>query len=145
MTKTFDVELRVVDINEPPTLASAPTLSIDENLPSGTYLYTIEIWDDFDQQYTFVIVDGDEMDLTGVQYLTVNYTTGQLYIDTSPDFEAFSEPVFPLLVNVTDNDPDNPKWAVLSIEITIVDCECNWVGSSSSPWLMASLGVSCSE
>jgi parallel beta-helix repeat protein len=96
------VTVTLLNVNEPPVVNNQ-TFSIPELTTNGTFVGTIVATDpDAGQTKTFTITSGN----TG-SALSVNATTGAITVATSSALNFLVNPVFNLIVQVTDNGTGN--------------------------------------
>ncbi|MDB9861840.1 cadherin domain-containing protein [Litorivicinus sp.] len=112
LTESHDISLNITDVNESPVFASSvDTVSVDENSPRSTVIYSA-FASDVDEDSLSYSISG-----TDSSYLSINASTGTVKLRASPNYEAKDQYQF----TVTASDGSLTDTVDVTLNITDVN------------------------
>ncbi|XP_053317774.1 protocadherin alpha-6-like isoform X5 [Spea bombifrons] len=125
VTKSIQVEISDVNDNNPTFFKSSDTISIIENNPPGSHLYTASAYDSDINQNSFITYSLIDSTTNGVPvslYISVNPDNGKIFALVSFDHEQVTH--FQCLIRATDAGL-SPLSSILTLYIFIEDINDN--------------------
>ena len=108
------LSITVDDVDEQPTLTSVTSVEVDENIDTGTIVYTATASDPENKTLSYQIVAGG--DSGAFQPITSAGNQGTIRFDASPDFEspadANGDNTYELTISVSDGSTDAVTQAI---------------------------------
>ncbi|MDC2889460.1 cadherin domain-containing protein [Psychrosphaera algicola] len=96
LSDSYDIQVSVTNENEPPMIKSASTVSINENISSGTLIYTPIVTDgDNETEFTFALANGGDA-------FSINPTTGEITVNNQASVDFETSPSFDTVITVSD-------------------------------------------
>ncbi|KAL5014827.1 hypothetical protein ScPMuIL_009097 [Solemya velum] len=119
LTSMTLVEILIENVNQKPALLNLPhKVSVTENTPGGTVLYTVNVLDD--NPFEALTFHYSVQPSTGAATYSFNQSTGQLYITPSYDLDFETTSVYNITFEVEDGDLFS-ELASLVIDVTDVN------------------------
>ncbi|MDO6718224.1 Ig-like domain-containing protein [Psychrosphaera sp. 1_MG-2023] len=97
LSDSYDIQVSVANANEPPMITSDSAVSINENISSGTLIYTPFVTDgDNETEFTFALANGGDA-------FSIDPNTGAITIDNQASVDFETTPTFNTVITVTDS------------------------------------------
>ena len=117
------LSITVDDVDEQPTLTSVTSVEVDENIDTGTIVYTATASDPENKTLSYQIVAGG--DSGAFQPITSAGNQGTIRFDASPDFEspadANGDNTYELTISVSDGSTDAVTQAITIVVTDVND------------------------
>ncbi|MDZ4689197.1 MAG: cadherin domain-containing protein [Planctomycetaceae bacterium] len=115
-SRTGNIVVNIINLNEAPTFLAPTTFTIPENRPNGTVVGTVSTADPEGQAVTYAITDGNTNNA-----FSINANTGQITVNNSAALNFETTPQFLLSVKATDNgNPSNNRTQTITVNLTNV-------------------------